>query len=732
MGILFDERQQVFHLQGSDLSYMIAILKNAQLGHVYFGKKLHHAEHLSEMIRYARRADTACVFEGDLEFALDYLPQEYPAYGKTDFRHPAYHVQVEDGNTITNLTYLSHTISAGKPKLPGLPATYVERDAEAATLEITLVDRYLELYVTLSYTVYEALNVITRQARFENRGGQRLRLLRALSMSLDLPDAEFDLLQLSGAWARERHLHLRPLAPGIHAIESTRGASSAQQNPFIALKRKPADEFQGEVYGFSLVYSGNFLAEVEVNHYDVTRVSLGINPFDFTWLLESGEQFHTPEVAMVYSDRGLNGMSQTYHTLYRTRLARGTWRDRERPVLINNWEATYFDFTEEKILALAREAQPLGVELLVLDDGWFGHRDDDTSSLGDWRVYQQKLPRGLKALGEEIEKLGMKFGLWIEPEMISKNSELYRQHPDWLLHVPNRLLSHGRNQHVLDFSRQDVRDAIYDMLAAILEHAPISYVKWDMNRHITEIGSAALPPARQKETAHRYMLGVYELMERITQRFPDILFESCAGGGGRFDPGMLYYMPQTWTSDDSDAIERLKIQYGTSLVYPLSSMGAHVSAAPNHQVGRLTPLRTRANVAFFGVFGYELDLEPLSPEEKEAIKEQILFYKANRALIHQGTFYRLTSPFEQNDTCWMVASADRREALVGYYRVLALPNPRFLTVKLAGLCPDMQYEVQGDGKIFYGDELMYAGFPLPHNGNDGDFASYVWKLRAIT
>lgn len=731
MGILFDEQHQVFHLQGGDLSYIFTILKNQQLGHIYVGKKLRHTEQLAAMIRYIWRPYGACVFEGDSAFSLEYLPQEYPAYGTSDFRHPAYQIQNADGNTITNLIYLSHTITPGKPKLEGLPATYVEQDDEATTLHITLLDRYLNLYVILSYTVYEDLNVITRSVRFENRGTQPLRLLRALSMSLDFPDADFEMLQLSGAWARERHLRTRPLVRGMQSIESTRGASSTQQNPFVALKRPHADEFQGDVYGFSLVYSGNFLAEIEVNHYDLTRVSVGINPFDFSWRLEPGEHFQTPEAVMVYSDQGLNGMSQTYHTLYRTRLARGVWRDRERPNLINNWEATYFNFNEEKLLALGREAKELGIELLVLDDGWFGHRDADNSSLGDWVVDHRKLPQGLGHLAEDIEKLGLKFGLWFEPEMISKDSDLYRQHPDWLIHVPNRELSHGRNQFVLDYSRPEVREAIYAMLVAILENAPISYVKWDMNRNMTEIGSATLPPERQKETAHRYMLGLYDLLERITQRFPNILFESCASGGGRFDPGMLYYMPQTWTSDDSDAIERLKIQYGTSFVYPLSAMGAHVSAVPNHQVWRVTPLNTRANVAFFGVFGYELDLERLTPEEKEAIKSYNQFYKANRQLFQQGTFYRLTSPFEQNYTCWMVVAADQREAIVGYYNMLAVPNPTFLFVKLQGLRPDLQYKVQDSGTVFYGDQLLYAGFPLPIEGNKGDFVSYLWKLQAV-
>ena len=729
MGMIFDAQQQVFHLQGKEISYIFTVLKNKQLGHLYFGKQLRHSAHFPAHIQHLPRPNMACVFEGDLSFSMDDLPQEFPAYGSTDFRHPAYQIQNADGNTITTLEYQSHAMRQGKPKLAGLPATYVERDSEATTLEVTLVDRYLDLYAILSYTVYEERNVITRSVRFENRGKQSLRLLRALSMSVDFPDVDFEMTQLSGAWARERHVFVRPLAPGMQSIESARGASSPHHNPFVALKRPNADEFQGEVYGFNLVYSGNFLAEIEVSYYNQTRLSMGINPFDFAWLLEPGASFQTPEVVMAYSDRGLNGLSQTYHALYRDRLARGDWRDRDRPILVNNWEATYFNFNEDKLLALARAAKELEIELLVLDDGWFGHRDDDTSSLGDWVVDRRKLPRGLGYLGEEIEKLGLKFGLWLEPEMISKDSELYRQHPDWLIHAPNRTLSHGRNQFVLDYSRQDVRDAVFAMLEAILANAPISYVKWDMNRYMTEIGSAALPPERQKETAHRYMLGLYDLLERITQRFPRVLFESCASGGARFDPGMLYYMPQTWTSDDTDAVERLKIQYGTSFAYPLSAMGAHVSAVPNHQVGRVTPFDTRAHVALFGVFGYELDLEQLSAQEREAVKAHNRFYKANRQLLHHGTFYRLTSPFDSNFACWMVVSADQRAAILGYYTVLAQPNPPASTVKLQGLRPEWLYAVEGVATACYGDELMQMGFllPLPHHG---DFQSFVWKLQA--
>ncbi|GLH65244.1 hypothetical protein PG301_30830 [Parageobacillus sp. G301] len=420
-------------------------------------------------------------------------------------------------------------------------------------------------------------------------------------------------------------------------------------------------------------------------------------------------------------------MSQTFHQLYRTRLARGVYRDRQRPILINNWEATYFNFNEEKILRLAKTAAELGIELFVLDDGWFGKRDNDRSSLGDWFVDKRKLPNGLAGLAANINNMGMRFGLWLEPEMVSVDSELYRKHPDWCLHVPSRPRSEGRNQLVLDYSRKEVCDYIIQAISNVLASAPISYVKWDMNRHMTEIGSAALPPERQRETAHRYILGLYRVMEEITSRFPHILFESCSGGGGRFDPGMLYYMPQTWTSDNTDAVARLKIQYGTSLVYPISAMGAHVSAVPNHQVHRITSLEMRGHVAMSGNFGYELDLTKLSEEEKAIVKQQVAFYKDIRRLVQFGTFYRILSPFEGNETAWMFVSEDKSEAFVAYFRVLAEANAPLSFLRLKGLDPNKDYEIIGSGEMYGGDELMYAGLNVPRRR--GDFISVIWRLK---
>ncbi|MEQ8196519.1 MAG: alpha-galactosidase, partial [Clostridiaceae bacterium] len=539
---------------------------------------------------------------------------------------------------------------------------------------------------------------------------------------------DYDFLHLHGAWAKERNVERRPLLNGTQSIESRRGASGHQHNPFIALLSKDATEDHGDAYGFSLVYSGNFLAQAEVDQYETTRVSIGINPFDFTWLLEQGESFQTPEAVLVYSSNGLGGMSRTYHKLYRTRLCRGKFRDKTRPVLVNNWEATYFDFNAEKIESIAKAGNELGIELFVLDDGWFGKRDNDDCSLGDWVVNSRKLPGGLADLANRVNDLGMQFGLWFEPEMVSPDSDLYRNRPDWCLHVPNRTRSEARRQLILDLSRKDVCDYIIKSLSDILSTVNISYVKWDMNRNMTEIGSELLPAEKQRETAHRYMLGLYRVMEEITSAFPNVLFESCSGGGGRFDPGMLYYMPQTWTSDDTDAVERLKIQYGTSIVYPISSMGAHVSAVPNHQVQRNTSLKMRGDVAMSGNFGYELDLTKFTDEEKNEVKEQIKQYKELRELIQFGDMYRLLSPFEGNETAWMVVSEDKTEAFVAYFKMLAEPNGPIRKVSLKGLDPDKEYTVSGKEGIFGGDELMYAGLVIPDL--QGDYQSIVWHLKS--
>lgn len=721
MPIIYNEKTREFHLYNQEISYIIKILDNDQPGQLYYGKRLTHREDFSHLFEYAMRDMSPYAFEGNSTFSLENIKQEYPTFGCGDMRFPAYEIERENGSHVVEFVYKEHKIYNGKPKLEGLPATYVESDDEAQTLELVLEDTSINTRIVLLYTIYEAFPVIARSVRFECDSDEKITLLSAMSACVDLPDKDYEMIDLAGVWARERYVRRHKLDYGIQSIYSMRGCSSYQFNPFLALARENADEFQGQVYGFSLVYSGNFLAQTEVDNYDTARVLMGIHPNGFKWTLGKGESFQTPEMVMVYSEAGLNGMSQTFHKLYRTRLARGTWRDKVRPILINSWEAFYFDFDAPKLLGLADAAADLGMELFVLDDGWFGKRDDSTSSLGDWYPNEEKLKGTLKELAEKINAKGLKFGLWIEPEMTNKDSDLYRAHPDWLLAEQGKRICHSRTQYVLDFSKKEVREYIGDMLENLLAEVPVSYIKWDMNRTFSEVFSNGNDREYQGKVCHKYILGVYELYERLTSRFPHVLFESCASGGARFDPGMLYYAPQGWTSDDTDAIERLKIQYGTSMVYPVSCMGSHVSASPNHQTNRVTPLETRADVAYFGTFGYELDLLKLGEEDKAEIRRQIAFMKEKRDLIQKGTFYRLKSPFEGNETAWMIVSEDQKQALVGYYRVMQPVNVGFKRLKLKGLKEDTCYKVSGYAYDCYGDELMQVGMIL------SDSASGVWK-----
>jgi len=709
MAIFYSEKNKTFHLTNGYISYIFKVMRNNQLGQLYFGKAIRNKEDFSYLLETASRPMTSYVYEGDRTFSLEHIKQEYPSYGTTDYRQPALEVKQENGSIYSNFTYVSHKIFSGKPKLSGLPATYTENDNEAETLEITLCDKLTNIKLQLLYTIFAKGGAIARSAKFTNESKTPVHLTKAMSMCLDLPDYNYEWLQFSGAWSRERHIKIRNLEQGTVSIGSMRGNSSHEHNPFVVLKRLTADEFQGEVIGISLIYSGNFIMQAEVDAHNLTRVLAGINPENFDWKLDERESFQTPEAVIVYSDKGLNGMSQTFHKLYQKRLARGYWRDRPCPILINNWEATYFDFDEDKIVEIAKAAKNDGVELFVLDDGWFGKRNNDSAGLGDWTPNFNKLKNGITGLADKIEALGMKFGLWFEPEMVNKDSELYRKHPEWILQIPGRSTSHGRFQHVLDFARKEVVDCVYEMMAKILREAKVSYIKWDMNRSITECYSTAFPADRQGEIFHRYILGMYDLYERLIDEFPHILFESCASGGGRFDAGMLYYAPQAWTSDDSDAIERLKIQYGTSLCYPISSMGTHVSVVPNHQINRITPLHTRANVAYFGSFGYELDLNKLTQEERVEVRKQIRFMKEYRQLLQYGTFYRLQSPFDSNVTAWMVVSEDKRTAIVGWYRILNQINGSFERIRLKGLDENLCYSNSISGIYSYGDELMNLG-----------------------
>jgi alpha-galactosidase len=741
MSILFDAEARTFHLRNERVSYLMRVLDNGTLGHLYFGGALAGEGsygHLSsrEFLGFDNRLG-------------DPVPLEYPTAGSGDYRVPALAVRQPDGSTVLDLRYVSHRVFAGKPALPGLPSTYVQAYEEAETLEILLADAPADLEIRLFYTIFADRPVVARSARIRNVRPTPQTVLCAMSASLDLPDSDWDLVQLSGAWARERRVTTRHLAAGSQSFGSLHGASGHQHNPLLVLQREATTEEHGEAYGLSLVYSGNFLAEAEVDAFGTARLRLGINPEGFAWTLDAGAEFCTPEAILVYSEDGLGALSDAYHTLYRDRLARGAWRDAARPIVINNWEATYYDFDEPKLLAIASSAREMGIELFVLDDGWFGRRDSDSSSLGDWTVDLAKLPGGIEGLARKIEALGLRFGIWIEPEMISRRSQLFTDHADWAVGIPARPRTESRNQYVLDMSRHEVVDHLFGVLSDLLGHAPISYVKWDMNRNITEPYSAALPADRNGEFFHRYMLGVYELYDRLCRAFPQVLFESCAGGGGRFDPGMLAFAPQAWTSDQTDAMERLKIQWGTSLGYPTSSMAAHVSAVPNHQVGRITPLQTRAAVAFFGVLGYELDPTSLTKDERSLISDQVAYYKERRELFQRGCFVRLRSPFagDGNETAWLTVSADRRRAVVGHYRVLNRPNPGPARLRLRGLDPAVSYRVSawpaGDDAIAAanagvrgGDELMRIGLLVSSEDpadarSSGDFQARLFDLEAV-
>ena len=728
MAIVYDASSKTFNLSTSKTSYVLKVLDSNHVAHVYWGKKI-KAKNLDYVLRSKNLGSFLTNTDNIDDFMLEMTPQEYPGYGSTDLRTPAVELQFSDGTSATDFRYESHHIYSGKNKLNDLPATYVEDENEAMTLELTLVDSLKNVKLILSYSVFEEFDAITRSVKIINESNEDVNINRVLSANVDFRDSDYELLQLSGAWARERHIIRKEIRSGSQSIESRRGSSSHAQNPFMALVRKDTTEQHGEVYGFSLVYSGNFLANIEVDMYENARAQIGINPFDFTWLLKSKEEFIAPEAVLVYSNEGLTGMSHIYNCLYGKRLCKGKYRDEVRPILINNWEATYFDFNETKIKEIAREATNLGMELFVLDDGWFGKRDDDNSSLGDWFVNEEKLKGGLNKLATEINEMGLQFGLWFEPEMVSPISELYKEHPDWCIHIPGRNRSEARRQLILDYSREDVCNYIIEKISEVLSSAPISYVKWDMNRNMSEIGSAKLPANRQREVAHRYILGLYKVLEEITTRFPDVLFESCSGGGGRFDPGMLYYMPQTWTSDNTDAIERLKIQFGTSMVYPNASIGCHVSAVPNHQVDRITPIETRGVVAMSGNFGYELDITKLPESEKEIIKEQVKLYKEIRETIQFGKCYRLSSPFENNDIAWMFISKDCEEIIVSFVRTLAKPNSKFISLKLVGLDESSKYEILGENIIVGGDELMNIGLNVPEL--KGDYQAKMWRLKKV-
>jgi alpha-galactosidase len=743
--IRWDEAAREWHLANGRTSFAMGVLENGWLAHLHAGAPLREEASLGHLVPRP--------FEGFTNRVGEPIALEVPAPAGGDFRVPALVVAGPDGSTVLDLRYAGHRIAAGKPDLAGLPSTYAERDDEAETLEVDLVDDPTGLRVTVRTTLFADRPAIARSLTLHNGGTVALTVRCAMSAVLDLPDDDWRLVTLSGTWARERHVHDRALVPGRQSVGSLRGASGHEHSPFLALRRAATTEDAGEAYGVSLVYSGNFLAEAEVDAFGTTRLRIGIHPEAFSWRLEPGDAFTTPEAVIAWSGDGLGALSEAFHALYRERLARGPWRDRERPVLLNNWEATYFAFDHDRIVAIAQRAKALGVELFVLDDGWFGRRDHDDSSLGDWIVDRRKLPGGLEALVRDVRGLGLRFGLWIEPEMVNADSDLFRAHPDWAVGVPGRPRTESRQQLVLDLSRPEVVDHLSEALIAVLGSAPIEYVKWDMNRNITEPWTASVPAERQGEFHHRYILGVYELYRRLVERFPDILFESCAGGGGRFDAGLLAYAPQAWTSDDTDAAERLPIQWGTSLAFPPSSMAAHVSAVPNHQIGRVTPLFTRAAVAMFGAFGYELDPTVMSETDQAEVARQIAWYVERRELLQRGRFLRLRSPFDGdgNETAWMAVDDDASHAVVGWYRVLARPLPVRNRLRLRGLDPAGTYRVTTwlDGFAApagtadrAGDELLAIGLgieppdlPMPRNESfdgtriaRGDFQARLFDI----
>jgi len=733
MNIIWIKKSKQFHLYNDRISYVIGVSPNGEMVNLYVGKRIHDREDMSYVLNFTGMGLPNGAVDPETEsYSMDLNRQEYPSFGTTDFRTQAFEVEMSNGSRISSYKYRSHDIFAGKKGLNGLPATYAGDD-EAMTLEITLEDEVAEATLVLSYTIFDKYPVVARHAVFTNNGDRNITLTKALSCCVDLPDQNYEWVQFSGSWARERIPEVKKLSTGTVSIGSRRGISSANQNPFVIIKRPNTDDFAGDAFGFSFVYSGNFIAAAEGNNYDRLRILMGINPDRFNWIIEKGQSFETPEVVIAITDSGLNDLSQTYHKLYNNNLVRSKWKNRPRPILNNNWEATFMDFTEESILKIAKKAKEAGVELFVLDDGWFGERDDDFAGLGDWVENPKKLPQGMAGLARKIKAMGLDFGFWIEPEMVNPNSNLYRRHPDWVLSVPGRKSSLGRHQLVLDFSREEVVDAIYDMLFKVIDGAPISYIKWDMNRPLTEVFNLNAPAKEQGKVYHKYVMGVYRLYEKLIAAFPDILFESCSSGGNRFDAGMLYYAPQAWCSDNTDAIDRIRIQYGTSYGYPIVSIGSHVSAVPNQQTGRTVSIETRANVACFGTFGYELDLNEISDEEFETVKTQIEFMKKYRELIQYGNFYRLRSPFDTEQCAWMVVSEDKKKAIVGFYCVRAKVNAVPGFIKLAGLDPDALYKMEDDK--FYGDELMNLGLTLSKLYKTGftvskDYASFVTVLEA--
>lgn len=736
MSIQVNASNRLFHLQTKHTSYVFHVIEDGSLGQLYYGPKIPFKDDYANLNTREEHDCTNTRTDEDVEFQAELLKQEYAGLGKGDYRYPAFQITYPNGSRTSEFQYRDYELKDGKARLTGLPSTFADDSNDSQTLTVKLADGDLELQ--LHYTIFADEDVIVRSTTFVNHG-KTVFLNRALSAQLDLPDANYDFIQFAGSWSRERHLHRSHLRPGTQSISSLRTASSHQENPFFMLARPHTDNNQGTVFGFNFVYSGNFLDSVEVDQFDTTRVLIGINPDEFGWKLNSGDSFQTPEVIFSYTDNGFNALSQQLGAFYAQHLINPHFAHQERPILINNWEATFMDFTEDKLMPIVERAKELGIEMFVLDDGWFGHRDDDRSSLGDWFVDEKKFNHGIAGFAKRVHDLDMKFGLWFEPEMISIDSKLYQTHPEWMIKTPGRGQTPGRHQFVLDMSRQEVVDYLFGLMSHIIQDAKLDYIKWDMNRNITEMYGADLPADQQLEFSHRYILGVYDLYDRLTKAFPDVLFESCASGGGRFDLGMMYYAPQAWCSDDTDAIERIKIQDGTSYGYTPSMWGAHVSAVPNDQVGRLTSIDTRAKVAYFGAFGYELDVTELSDEEQATIKQQVAFYKQYRKLFQFGTFYRLETPDTSDNVYgWETVSPDKQTAIGMRYQILNGANPAYIRYYFKGLDPERHYTVNDGSEVFSGAELMNAGYFVPRVMNrlqspkvPSDFHADMFIVKAV-
>ncbi len=719
--IEFISKNNAFLLQGETFSYAMMVGKSGFLQHVYFGKKIDE----QDLDYLTKQASILSPNEDNINMdtVFGYMPSEYGLFARGDYREPAVIAEREDGCVASRLRYVGYKICKGTPKLEGLPHV---RHAEQ-TLSITLKDDFSSLQVVLNYTVCG--NVLARNAELYNAGKGVIQLKRALSFGFELPNDNYNVLRLSGMQLQERMPVTAPLANGITKLQSICGVSSHFMNPFMGILRGECGEDYGECYGVQLCYSGNFLISAEnLSNRLPIRVQGGIADMGFSWQLTGGESFVTPQAYLTYSSQGLGEMSRSFASFIRDYIVAPAWVNTPRPVVVNSWETCYFDFDDKKLCALIGEAAKLGVDTFVLDDGWFGKRDDDTSGLGDWFVNENKLQGGLKKLIDCCKRHGLKFGLWFEPEMINEDSDLYRAHPDWAVHIPNVSGVRSRNQLVLDFTRKEIVDAVYDMVADVLNNNDIAYVKWDMNRYLTENFTLSLPAERQGEFMHRYMLGVYNLAERLLAAFPNVFFEGCASGGGRFDAGMMYYFPQIWASDDTDGFERCKIHWGTSICYPLSVISAHVSECPNHHTGRFTPYETRGAIATLGAMGYELDLGKLTEQNKADTIKQVAHYRSIERLILEGDVYRISSPFRSNIFAVMVVNKDKSEGYFVAERIQSFPGDYDRFMRVAGLDPEKRYLLQETGVIATGKALMGAGLLIPKGG---DYSSWVWHFKQV-